>query len=288
MKVSAVIFYISNILLRKFFIGYTKEVFKRFTYHFHSNIFVILLKEEAIHLATSLIGKNAIITGAGRGIGYAVAIALAQEGVNVGLIARSKEQLEKVVKEVEALGVKAAFAVADVSKNEDVTKATEFITNELGTIDVLINNAGIAKFGNFMDLEINEWEKIIQVNLMGVYYVTRAVLPGMIEQKSGDIINISSSAGQKGAPITSAYSASKFGVLGITESLAMEVRKHNIRVTALTPSTVATDLAIDNNLTDGNPDKVMQPEDIAEFIVSQLKLNKRIFIKEAGLWSTNP
>lgn len=239
-------------------------------------------------MATSLKGKNAIITGAGRGIGYAVAIALAKEGVNVGLIARSVEQLAKVVKEVEALGVKAAFAVADVSKNEEVTKATEFITNELGAIDILINNAGIAKFGNFMDLEIDEWEKIIQVNLMGVYYVTRAVLPGMIEQKSGDIINISSSAGQKGAPITSAYSASKFGVLGITESLAMEVRKHNIRVTALTPSTVATDLAIDNNLTDGNPDKVMQPEDIAEFIVSQLKLNKRIFIKEAGLWSTNP
>lgn len=239
-------------------------------------------------MATSLKGKNAIITGAGRGIGYAVAIALAKEGVNVGLVARSKEQLEKVGKEVEALGVKAAFAVADVSKNEEVTKATEFITNELDAIDILINNAGIAKFGNFLDLEIDEWEKIIQVNLMGVYYVTRAVLPGMIEQKSGDIINISSSAGQKGAPITSAYSASKFGVLGITESLAMEVRKHNIRVTALTPSTVATDLAIDNNLTDGNPDKVMQPEDIAEFIVSQLKLNKRIFIKEAGLWSTNP
>ncbi len=239
-------------------------------------------------MAISLKGKNAIITGAGRGIGYAVAIALAQEGVNVGLVARSKEQLEKVVKEVEAQGVKAAFAVADVSINEEVTKAIEFLTIEMGAIDVLINNAGIAKFGNFMDLEIDEWEKIIQVNLMGVYYVTRAVLPGMIEQKSGDIINISSSAGQKGAPITSAYSASKFGVLGITESLAMEVRKHNIRVTALTPSTVATDLAIDNNLTDGNPDKVMQPEDIAEFIVSQLKLNKRIFIKEAGLWSTNP
>lgn len=288
MKVYAVILYISNFLLRKIFIGYTKKVFKGFTKLFHSDIHVILLEEEAIHLAASLKGKNAIITGAGRGIGYAVAIALAKEGVNVGLIARSKEQLEKVVNEVEALGVKAAFAVADVSENEEVTKATEFITNELGAIDILINNAGIAKFGNFMDLEIDEWEKIIQVNLMGVYYVTRAVLPGMIEQKSGDIINISSSAGQKGAPITSAYSASKFGVLGITESLAMEVRKHNIRVTALTPSTVATDLAIENNLTDGNPDKVMQPEDIAEFIVAQLKLNKRIFIKEAGLWSTNP
>lgn len=239
-------------------------------------------------MATTLKGKNAIITGAGRGIGRAIAIALANEGVNVGLLARSEEHLQQVVKEVEAQGVKAVFATADVSSNEEVTNAIDALGKELGTVDILINNAGIAKFGKFMDLDVEEWEKIIQVNLMGVYYVTRAVLPGMIEQQSGDIINISSSAGQKGAPITSAYSASKFGVLGITESLAMEVRKHNIRVTALTPSTVATDLAIDNDLTDGNPDKVMQPEDIAEFIVAQLKLNKRIFIKEAGLWSTNP
>jgi 3-oxoacyl-[acyl-carrier protein] reductase len=239
-------------------------------------------------LSTNLKGKNAIITGAGRGIGRAIAIALANEGVNVGLVARSEEHLQVVVNETEAQGVKAVFATADISSNEEVTKAIHSLTNELGTIDILINNAGIAKFGKFMDLEVEEWEKIIQVNLMGVYYVTRAVLPGMIEQQSGDIINISSSAGQKGAPITSAYSASKFGVMGITESLAMEVRKHNIRVSALTPSTVATDLAIDNDLTDGNPEKVMQPEDIAEFIVSQLKLNKRIFVKEAGLWSTNP
>ncbi|MFC6040924.1 3-ketoacyl-ACP reductase [Paenisporosarcina macmurdoensis] len=239
-------------------------------------------------MSTNLKGKNAIITGAGRGIGRAIAIALASEGVNVGLLARSEEHLQEVVKEAEAQGVKAVFATADVSSNDEVTKAIHSLTSELGTVDILINNAGIGKFGKFMDLEVEEWEKIIQVNLMGVYYVTRAVLPGMIEQQSGDIINISSSAGQKGAPITSAYSASKFGVMGITESLAMEVRKHNIRVSALTPSTVATDLAIDNDLTDGNPDKVMQPEDIAEFIVSQLKLNKRIFVKEAGLWSTNP
>ncbi|MDX1806618.1 MAG: 3-ketoacyl-ACP reductase [Paenisporosarcina sp.] len=239
-------------------------------------------------MSTNLKGKNAIITGAGRGIGRAIAIALASEGVNVGLLARSEEHLQEVVKEAGAQGVKAVFATADVSSNDEVTKAIHSLTSELGTVDILINNAGIAKFGKFMDLDVEEWEKIIQVNLMGVYYVTRAVLPGMIEQQSGDIINISSSAGQKGAPITSAYSASKFGVMGITESLAMEVRKHNIRVSALTPSTVATDLAIDNNLTDGNPDKVMQPEDIAEFIVSQLKLNKRIFVKEAGLWSTNP
>lgn len=239
-------------------------------------------------MGETLSGKNAIITGAGRGIGRAIALALAAEGVNVGLLAQSEATLQDVAKEVEALGVKATIATADVSSNDEVTQAIESLTSELGQVDILINNAGIAKFGNFLDLEVSEWEKIIQVNLMGVYYVTRAVLPGMIEQKSGDIINISSSAGQKGAPLTSAYSASKFGVFGITESLAMEVRKHNIRVTALAPSTVATDLALKNKLTDGNPDKVMQPEDIAEFIIAQLKLNKRIFIKEAGLWSTNP
>ncbi len=241
-----------------------------------------------LYLAELLQGKNALITGAGRGIGRAVAIALAKEGVNVGLLARSEENLKAVAKEVEAEGVKAVIVTADVSSYEEVTTAIETLKSGLGSIDILINNAGISKFGKFLELEVADWEKIIQVNLMGVYYATRAALPSMIEQQSGDIINISSTAGQKGAPVTSAYSASKFGVLGLTESLAMEVRKHNIRVTALTPSTVATDMAVDLGLTDGNPDKVMQAEDIAEFIVAQLKLNKRTFIKSAGLWSTNP
>jgi 3-oxoacyl-[acyl-carrier protein] reductase len=234
----------------------------------------------------SLAGKNAIITGAGRGIGRAVAQALAAEGVNVGLIARSEEQLKQVADELK--DVKVVYATADVSNIEEVNKAVAALKSELGSIDILINNAGIAKFGGFLELDADEWKKIIDVNLMGVYNVTRAVLPGLIEQKSGDIINISSTAGQKGAPVTSAYSASKFAVLGLTESLALEVRKHNIRVSALTPSTVATDLAYENKLTDGNPDKVMQPEDLAEFIVAQLKLNSRTFIKTAGLWSTNP
>jgi len=110
----------------------------------------------------------------------------------------------------------------------------------------------------------------------------------MIERESGDIINISSTAGEKGGPVTSAYSASKFGVLGLTESLMQEVRKHNIRVSAMTPSTVGTELAIDANLTDGNPDKVIQAEDLAQVMVSQLKLPSRVLIKSTGVWSTNP
>ena len=236
----------------------------------------------------SLKGKTAVITGAGRGIGRATAIALAKEGVNLGLIGLNMVNLEKVAAELEPYDIQISAATADVSDLESVTHAVEHIKSDLVDIDILINNAGVAKFGGFLELNPEEWENIIRVNLMGVYNVTRTVLPGMIERKSGDIVNISSTAGQKGAPVTSAYSASKFAVLGLTESLALEVRKHNIRVTALTPSTVATDLAIETNLISGNPENVMQPEDLADLVVAGLKLHPRVFLKSAGLWSTNP
>jgi len=233
-------------------------------------------------------GKTALITGAGRGIGRATAIAFAREGINVGLLGRTIENLEKVAAELKEFGVKVSLATADVSNMESVNTAVESIKAELGAIDILVNNAGISKFGNFLEVDPEDWTKIIQVNVMGVYYVTRAVLPEMIERQTGDIINISSTAGQKGAPVTSAYSASKAAVIALSESLMLEVRKQNIRVTTLTPSTVATDMAVELKLTDGNPEKVMQPEDIADFMVAQLKMNPRILLKSAGLWSTNP
>jgi len=236
----------------------------------------------------SLKGKNALITGAGKGLGRAMAIALAHEGVNVGLMARTEADLQQLAKEIESLNVKAVIAVADVSSIDSVNAAVAQIKSGLGVIDILINNAGVGAFGSFMELEPAKWEEIIKINLFGAYYVTRAVLPEMIERKTGDIINVSSTAGQRGAAVTSAYSASKFGLIGLSESLMQEVRKHNIRVSTLTPSTIATSMAIDLKLTDGNPESVMQPEDFAEFVVSQLKLNRRVFVKEAGLWSTNP
>lgn len=236
----------------------------------------------------SLKGKTALITGAGRGIGRSTAIALAKEGVNLGLLGLTMSNLEKITAELDQYDVEVSAAAADVTDLEEVHNTVEHIKSDLGPIDILINNAGIAKFGGFLELTPEEWENIIRVNLMGVYNVTREVLPDMIERKSGDIVNISSSAGQRGAPLTSAYSASKFAVLGLTESLMLEVRKHNIRVTALTPSTVVTDLAKETNLISGNPENVMHPEDLAELLVAGLKLNPRVFVKTAGLWSTNP
>lgn len=240
-------------------------------------------------MVQSLKGKVAFITGAGKGIGKAVALALANEGVNIGLLARTESDLKELMNEVKNSGVRAAYAAVDISSREDVEQAINKLTNELGAADILINNAGIGKFATLLEMDPEEWKRIIDVNLMGLYYVTRAVLPQLIEKNRGDIINISSTNGLNGAATSSAYSASKFGVIGLTESLAQEVRKNNIRVTALTPSTVATELAVKTNLiSENNEEKYMQPEDIADFIVSQLKLHPRIYVKTASLLATNP
>jgi 3-oxoacyl-[acyl-carrier protein] reductase len=236
----------------------------------------------------TLKGKIALVTGAGKGIGRAIAIALANEGAHVGIIARTEKDLLTVADEIRTTGVKAAIATADVSDINSVNTAVDNIQKELGNIDILINNAGIGTFGKFLELEPSVWENQVKTNLFGVYYVTRAVLPQMIERKTGDIVNISSTAGLKGAAVTSAYSASKFGVMGLTESLMLEVRKHNIRVTALNPSTVVTELAKNSNLINNNEEKLIHPEDFAELIIAQLKLNRRVFVKEASLYATNP
>lgn len=213
---------------------------------------------------------------------------ISEQGVSLGLIARTEADLQAVAEEVSAHGVRVEIATADITDNAQVEQAIDQLYKALGKFDILINNAGIAKFGGFLDLTIEEWERIIRVNLFGMYYVTRAVLPKLIEQKSGDIINISSTAGEKGGAAMSAYSASKFGVMGLTESLAMEARKHDIRVTALTPSTVVTDLAINEGLVKGDEENMLQPEDVADLVLASLQLNRRVFMKSAGVWTTNP
>ena len=239
-------------------------------------------------MTQTLKGKVAFITGAGRGIGKATAIALAKEGVNLGIMATTESNLKDVASVVEGLGVKVAYCAVDVSSLEQVQQAIEKITNQIGKADILINCAGVSKFATLLDMDPEEWKKIIDVNLMGTYYVTRTVLPQLIEKNAGDVINISSTNGLGGAATSSAYSASKFGVIGLTESVAQEVRRNNIRVSALTPSTVATDMAIDLNLIPENDEKYMQPEDIAELIVAQLQLNQRVYLKSASIIATNP
>lgn len=240
-------------------------------------------------MGQSLNGKVAVVTGAARGIGRAVAVALAKEGVNVGVIARSEDALQSVVKEMEGYGVKAAYAVADVTNLEQVQAAAAKLKEHLGLTDILINNAGTGKFEKLVDMDPADFKNIVDVGIMGTFNVSHTIVPQLIEKNAGDVINISSTNGLNGAATSSAYSAAKFGIIGITESLAAEVRRNNIRVTALAPSTIATDLADALNLIPAEKrEQYMHPEDIAEYIVAQLKLNQRMYIKNATLMNTNP
>lgn len=234
-------------------------------------------------------GKIALITGGSRGIGKAIALALAEEGVNIAITGRNEEKLKEVVQEIERKGVKSAYAVFDVTAKTEVYGALEKLQKDFGTFDILVNNAGIAAFGGILEMDDEKWEEIVKTNLFGAYYIVKAVMPSMVEKKSGDVINISSTAGLKGNAMTSAYSASKFGLIGMSESMMLELRKQNIRVTTLMPSTIASDMSKEVlKITDGNPEKVLQPEDFAELVVDLLKLNKRAMLANASLWSTNP
>ena len=238
---------------------------------------------------TDLRNKKALITGGGRGLGKATALAFAKEGIDVAITGRNEAVLKETVSEIKALGVNAIYSVFDVTNYEDVQKSIKTIVETLGSIDILVNNAGIAAFGTLNDMEVDQWSQIIQTNVMGMYYVTKEVLPYLIEKNEGEIINVSSTAGLNGNATTSAYSASKFAVIGMSQSLMKEVRKNNIRVCTLTPSTIASDMSIELGIASKDTeDSVLQPEDFAELIVAGLKLPKRAMLANASLWSTNP
>jgi 3-oxoacyl-[acyl-carrier protein] reductase len=238
----------------------------------------------------SLQGKTAFVTGAGKGLGKAMALALAAEGVNLGLIARTEPDLEAVAHEIRAVNgdIRVAYQAADVSDYGQVATAVTSLMEQLQQVDILINNAGILKVGGMLELPVNEWEETFRINVFGTYYMVHETLPHLLERGKGDIINIASTAGLKGAPGMSAYGASKAAVINLTESLMQEVRKSDIRVMLVNPSTIATDMTRAANFTDGNPEKVLQPEDLAFLVVNNLKLPQRAFVKEVGLWSTNP
>jgi len=233
-------------------------------------------------------GKIAYITGASSGIGRATALMFAKEGIHVGLIARTESKLLEVAEEAKTFGVKAVVVTADIANMEQVDRAIASLEQNLGTADILINNAGVGIYGSFLEIDPEDWKRTFEVNVFGTYHVTKAVLPQMIEKDQGDIINISSSNGLKGTAGSTAYSGSKFAIQGMTEALMQEVRRNNIRVFTLNPSLVATEMAFEDKLDEQNKDKFMQPEDLAEYMLAQLKLHPRIFIKQSLQWATNP
>jgi 3-oxoacyl-[acyl-carrier protein] reductase len=221
--------------------------------------------------------STVIVTGSTRGIGKETALLLLQNGLNVIISSRSQQSVDNVIQEIHdkfpskkenVLGLKC-----DVSKHSDVKSLVDVSVKRFGRIDVLVNNAGIVYFESIMDTTEEEWNKTIDTNLKGIFLFTKEVLPYMIENKSGVIVNVSSGAGKYGFPNLSAYCASKFGVIGLTESVAKEVTDYNnVKIMAICPGGVDTkmiDDIVDNgyNLSNRN---LMKPEQVAKKIYDMI------------------
>ncbi|MHB1376615.1 MAG: SDR family oxidoreductase [Candidatus Humimicrobiaceae bacterium] len=230
--------------------------------------------------------KIVLVTGASKGIGKNISIALAKEGAIAVLASRNKEMLKKTQEEIEFLGGRALTIPADISKEKELSDLFSKIRDRFGRLDILVNNAATIITGKMADFSLKDYDTMMQTNLRGLYICCQQALKFMLPQKSGYIINISSVAGFKGYAGQSAYTASKHGVMGITKSLAAEVYKDGIFVTAILPGGVDTELA-----RYARPDidrtALISTQDIADTVLYLLHLSDTAWVDEIYIHRRN-
>jgi len=231
--------------------------------------------KDAVH---PLAGQVAVITGAGRGIGAAIALELSSLGAIAILCGRTRAALESSAQAMAQAGGRAEVLPCDVSSLESVEAAARRIEGSFGRLDILVNNAGIGGFGGPLhQLAPDSWEQILNTNLRGVFYTTRAFAPMMIRARSGHIINISSLAGKNALPNGAAYAASKWGLNGLSYSLAEELRSYNIRVAVVCPGSTNTDLSPHAGK---DHSKMLQPKDVAHAVAMLVTQAPQSFVSE--------
>jgi 3-oxoacyl-[acyl-carrier protein] reductase len=220
----------------------------------------------------SIQNQVAVVTGAGRGIGRAIAIELGKLGARVVLAARSRTELEETAK---LIGPEAGVMPTDVRKKEELLRLFE----HAGAVDILVNAAGLGIFGSVVDFKDDDFETLMETNLRGIFFACRFVLPSMIERKRGHIINIASIAGKVGSANRAVYCASKFAVAGFTESLAEEVRQYGIRASLICPG--STDTRFSAKETSGKSrERMLRPEDVAHAVRMIVTQEPNSFISE--------
>jgi 3-oxoacyl-[acyl-carrier protein] reductase len=230
-------------------------------------------------------GKVAVITGGSKGIGKAIALDLAQAGAKIVLAARNENELNQAAKEISKHGVEVLSVRTDVRNPKDVENLASKTNERFGAVQVLVNNAGIGHFREVLQLSNEDFQSILETNLNGTFYCSKAFLPGMIEKRDGHIVNISSLAGKNTFAGGSAYCASKHGLIAFSECLMLEVRHHNIKVTTICPGSVATDFS-----PAGNRDMswALTSEDVAKSVMDVLTSSARSLISLVDLRPLRP
>lgn len=233
-------------------------------------------------MSDALSGKVALVTGAGRGIGRAIALAFAEEGAAVALIARSRADLAGVAAEIRERGGRALAVPTDVTQDAAVESAVENVAGELGRLDILVTSAGTASFALVADSKPGDWDAMLALNLRAVMVCCRAALPTMMRQRSGTILNLASIAAKRALPGSAVYTATKMAVIGFSRVLAEELRPHGVRVGVLVPGAVDTPLW--DTLGSSPPrDKMLRPEDVARAAVLMAALPPHASLEELTL-----
>lgn len=230
----------------------------------------------------------ALVTGATEGIGRATAFALGREGYHVGVCSRTPQRVTRLLEDLEAAGIRAAGQPADVGVPAEVRSLVAHVTEELGPVDTLVNNAGIAIFRAFSELTLEDWDATMATNLRSLYLVTREVLPGMRARRHGVIVNVASLAGKNPIAGGTAYVASKHAVLGFSRSLMLEVRKDGVRVLAICPGSVDTAMIREFRAATGGTGEILTAEDVADAILAALRMPARALVSEIDIRPSNP
>ncbi len=212
----------------------------------------------------SLRDKVALVTGAGKGLGKSMALALSEAGAHVVVVSRTQTDIEATAKEIQENGVKSIPLVADVTRQEDVVKMVEKVLSEFKTIDILVNNVGTYIFSHCLESSLEDWHKMLEINLTSTYLCSRAVGEHMVEKQNGKIVNVSSALGMFGAGGSSAYCASKGGVIQLTKALAIEWAKYNINVNSIAPYSMETEMT----------KTMLEEEKVKKAIISKIPLRR--------------
>ena len=230
-----------------------------------------------------MVQKVAIVTGASKGIGEAISINLASQNILVCAFGRDKKALLELAESNENISIYSG----DLTENNFIQKSVSEILQKFGKIDYLINNAGLAVFKKFVDTSIEEFQDQININLYAVFNLTKAVVPHFIQRNIGTIINISSIAGKNGFVYGTTYAASKHALMGFTKSLFLELREYNIRVSAVCPGSVETEMIINSPIQPKNIDKVLKANDVAEAVKAIINMPQNALISEIEIRPNN-